>query len=82
MNKKNTKESESVQINEKDFILNFLQKKKDAAGLTVEPGSRDILPKSVNDNLADQGLSPWFDTKNERRQRAVLWLMMDQDGDG
>lgn len=78
--KNNTKQSEQIEINEKDFILNFLQKKRSVEG--IEGYESDLLPKSPNELLIAQGLSPSFDSSNERRQRAGVWLMMDQDGDG
>jgi len=66
-------------MNEKDFIMNFLQEKK---GFGTSEDNTNNKPKSVNENLSEQGLSPWFEPKDERRQRATIWLMMDQDGDG
>jgi len=57
LDNKNTTEAEIPQINEKDFILNFLQKKRKNAETSADKEAED-LPKSVKDKLSDQGLSP------------------------
>lgn len=91
LNRPNNANSEGPSINEKDFIMNFIQKKKKRNTKTDHPlvhafSDAHNIQESHNENhnklLEENGLAVCLPMDQERRQRAIIWLMMDAQGDG